>query len=415
MNNILLKLNKLLNNPFIRFFPFLFLYIGILFIFSKDTLVGDEGRYLLYAKNLAQGYYSPPFPNISLWNGPGYPILILPFVAFNGSYLIIRLLNPILLYFSLILIFKTCLNYTSNRTANYTTILFGLYYPIFEYISVILTEIFVIFLISLFSYFITKAYHSSKRNNWFIFSAGLVLGYIALTKILFGYVLVIGIVLFFIISIYRIATKRILYVFIVALLVTTPYLFYTYNLTGKIFYWSNAGGSSLYPLSTPYQNEWGDWFSSSSFKTLEERKDNHEVFLKSIENLDPIQKDKALKKQALNNINNHPKKFFLNWISNWGRMFFSYPYSYANQNPKTFFTLIPNMFIVVFIVIFSILGFINHKSIPWSLKVLLFIAFIYLLGSSFLSAYRRMFYIILPIVSVWLAFIFHHFIKVENK
>jgi len=50
-------------NPYLLFLPLLFLYIAIVLIFSKDVFQGDEGRYIGFAKNLIQGFYSPPAPN----------------------------------------------------------------------------------------------------------------------------------------------------------------------------------------------------------------------------------------------------------------------------------------------------------------------------------------------------------------
>ena len=36
---------------------------------------------------------------------------------------------------------------------------------------------------------------------------------------------------------------------------------YTYSITGKFFFMADSGGSSLYSMSSPFENEHGDWFS----------------------------------------------------------------------------------------------------------------------------------------------------------
>src|SRR3982751_4510520 len=72
---------KAKQNPYLIFAPFLVFYLLICAFFHKDKLQGDEGRYLEFAHNLLHGYYSPPSPRQSLWSGPGYPILLMPFVG----------------------------------------------------------------------------------------------------------------------------------------------------------------------------------------------------------------------------------------------------------------------------------------------------------------------------------------------
>src|SRR5690349_1086566 len=49
---------------------------------SAGAPVGDEWRYLYYADNLLHGFYSP-HDRVFLWNGPGYPLLLAPFVGID--------------------------------------------------------------------------------------------------------------------------------------------------------------------------------------------------------------------------------------------------------------------------------------------------------------------------------------------
>jgi hypothetical protein len=44
-----------------------------------DAFREDEWRYFYYADNLLHGYFSPR-PRVFLWNGPGYPAVLTPFV-----------------------------------------------------------------------------------------------------------------------------------------------------------------------------------------------------------------------------------------------------------------------------------------------------------------------------------------------
>ena len=45
-----------------------------------------------------------------------------------------------------------------------------------------------------------------------------------------------------------------------AFIVNVPYLGYTYHLTGKMFYWSSFGGNNLYWMSSPYPEEYGNYY-----------------------------------------------------------------------------------------------------------------------------------------------------------
>ena len=59
-------------------------------------------------------------------------------------------------------------------------------------------------------------------------------------------------------------------------------MLYTYKLTGKIFSWSTAGGMNLYTLSTPYKNEYGDWFTNSSLKDKTELDSHNKILFDSL-------------------------------------------------------------------------------------------------------------------------------------
>ena len=82
---------------YLKLSPFLLIYLALINLWVLPTsLSGDEGRYIMFSKNLLNGFYSPSFPNINLWNGPGYPIFITPFIALDIPISVIRLFNGFL-------------------------------------------------------------------------------------------------------------------------------------------------------------------------------------------------------------------------------------------------------------------------------------------------------------------------------
>lgn len=168
---------------------------------------------------------------------------------------------------------------------------------------------------------------------------------------------------------------------------------------------------SLYTISTPYENELGDWKNFNELQT----NPNHKDFMNSISQLKPLDKDDAYKRAAIENIKSYPRKYLFNWIANVGRLLFSYPYSNSEQTLKSYFTIIPNMFVVVFIVLALIIGTFNYKRMNQELIILLLFILIYLFCSSLISAFRRMFYITMPFWFLYIAFVFNNIISIKIR
>lgn len=394
----------------LRFLPLLILYICIVLLASEDKFWGDEERYLWFAKNLTKGYYSPSEPHsINLWNGPGYPLVLFPIVLLKLPLLTAKLLNPLFLFLAIVYFNNTLRLYMKERKAVFFSYLLGGYWPFLRYIHRILTEQLAIFLACGFMFHLCKAFNVERHNKAHLLFASFYLGFLALTKIIFGYVILTGLFLFLIIYIWKrsVKFKRTSLIYLFALTLCVPYLLYTYNLTGKIFYWGNSGGLALYLMSTPYENEWGDWLQRKSVY--------HQEVFRSYAHLSPIQLDDELKKQAIKNIMNYPYKFLKNWLANVGRLLFHYPYSYTPQKLSTYYYFIPNIFLVVFYVLSIYPSYKGHKLIPpeiWSLILFALIAFG---GSTFGNAENRYFWPLIPVFTLWISFVFTNIVKINIK
>ena len=429
------NLKTIKRNKSLILLPILGVYLLFTLLFMKENLIGDESRYLMYANNLLNGFYSPPYPDISLWNGPGYPIFISFILFIGGNILLIRTINSLLLFFAVILFYRSIQELKINYKA---AIIFSYLYAFFPplkltFLPLILTEIFSVFLVNLLIFLTIVSLGKKKFSLFWLLSVGVVLAYLAITKVIFAYVILMSLgfsLIIFVIKIKkRIILKRIIFVLISAFLFCVLYQIYTYKLTGNLFYWSNSGGYSFYWMSTPYQNEYGDWFKTSSFLDtnsygqLEDNYSrsvllardsslfiNHGPFLLSLEGLNPIETDLKLKRKAIENIQESPQKFIQNWFANIGRFFFHYPYSYRDQTLNTYLILIPSM-LILFIFCFILYPFIilfikDHVSV----KAFLVYFLLYFLVSSLLCAYSRMSILIFPImmlliISTWRKYI----------
>ncbi len=392
--------------------PFFILYFIICISFKPAGFIGDEERYLTFASNLWNGYYSPATPYFTIWNGPGYPILIAPFVLLNLPVISFRILNSLLLYLSLIVTNKTLNYFIPKNAAMGFTILLGLYYPIYQMLPLILTECASWFVISLLCYIITLNFRKPINLKLNIL-AGLTIAYLAMTKVIFGHVIITMFLFSLFLLIFSTARNFAIKSIIIcsfSLLFCLPWLLYTYNLSGEPLYWSNSGGMSLYTMSTPFPDENGDWHNFDDLRS----NPNHREFISRIEKLPSLEMDKEFQAAAISNIKAHPVKYFKNWIANVGRLIFSYPFSHAEQSIETYFTIIPNMFVIVLIVISLLICVKNPKLLPHELYFMLLFVLIYLFASSLVSAYRRMFFITMPFWSIFIAYVLHSSIKIKT-
>lgn len=401
---------------FSKFLPLLILYFVIALSASTEVFQGDEGRYVEYAQNLSVGFYSPK-NDVSLWNGPGYPIVLLPFILFDLPLIFPKLLNAVFSVLAVYYLYRSLNLYLGGKQALFVAYLFGLYPPFLRTIHLLLTENLVIFLISGFVFHFCCSHRKNSNKKLHLIAASLYLGYLAITKIFFGYVLAVCLIVFSIGFLWKRLSflKTSVPMWALALFLCIPYLIYTYDLTGRVFYWGNSGGASLYWMSTPYQGEFGDWISSMDFADNPQLCKNHCAFFKEISNLNSIERDDALKKQAIENISEHPKKFFMNLVANISRMFFSYPFSYTPQKLSTLFFIIPNMFVIVLAVLCIYPSFVCRHNLPREIFCLLFFIAVAFAGSSFLSAYDRQFRILIPIMLLWISFVFFRLVNVEFR
>ena len=111
--------------------PLLALYIAIIFAFKSSELKGDEPRYVRYAINLSQGYYSEK-NDVEIVNGPGYPLFLLPFIKLKIPLVIPKIMNAFLLFFAIVYFYPTLNLYMDERTSILSTYLTGCIFSYFQ-------------------------------------------------------------------------------------------------------------------------------------------------------------------------------------------------------------------------------------------------------------------------------------------
>lgn len=406
----------------LSFLPLLLIYLAITIFFSKNYLQGDEGRYIQFAQNLLNGFYAmPDLKPGFLWNGPGYPLLISILKFTDSPLMLYRIVNSILLFFGIIFFYKSLKFNFSKKPAIALSYFLGLTHHVFLIaITRVLTESLSFFLItfSLFHFIKYRSGGNKKNLVLFIISSS----FLILTKVFFAYVfLALSILSIIHFLVFKFKNVDFIKLSFLPLVLCLPYLCYTYSITSKIFYWSDSGGSSLYCMSTPYEDEFGDWFPThhDAFfdKTFLERKEHVPFFnsLKPFKN-DGLEYDIRLKKQALINIKHNPGKFFKNWILNISRTFTNNPRTSKQGLSVSIFQPLNSVYFSFILVCFVLsciyLSLKPTNKIPFYISVF---SLVYLFGISLLSSMQRFLFPIYPLILFSIIQSFHHFIESTIK
>ena len=399
-----------------RFLPLLILYVLVLFSNPHHYSRTDETRYMWFAENLSKGYYTTD-GEVNLWTGPGYPLVLSPFVALGLPWFAARALNVVFMFGAVLYLYAALRHHVNIPAATIGACVLGIWPTVVRFVPRLMTETLAVFLVCGFIFHLARLHREERLSRGHLLAASCYLAYLALTRVLFGYVILAGLVVFLILYLLRRQRSlgKDLLAYCVALLLCVPYLLYTHSVTGKVFCWANSGGLSLYWMSSPYETDLGDWHAQTAMSRNPELKKNHMEFFGRIAMLSNIERDDALKAKALENIARHPGKFLRNWVANVGRLLFNYPYSYRTQKIETYSRMIPGMLIVVFGLLCVYPTYAGRRRIPhhvWSLLVFGVLAFG---GSSLLSAYNRLFVPLVPVTVVWITVTLARLVRVEVR
>jgi len=209
---------------------------------------------------------------------------------------------------------------------------------------------------------------------------------------------------------------------LIACIITLPYLVYTYNLTGRVFYWG-TGQENLYWMTTPYPDEYGDWKGDLTRNPVDlgnynvadagdSLKAHHRDF-DSVYQYKGLQKDDAFKKIAIHNIKTYPLKYAKNIVYNLGRIFFHYPFSYASQRTKILMVFPLNGIILTLILICLVPTVKNWRKIIYPVRFTLIIGFLYLGENMLLSSEVRVLTLVVPIILFWSGYILQRSVKIN--
>jgi len=395
--------------------PLLGLYLAITVIASKPKFEGDESGYVGIANRMI-GKPDAATQDLRLWWGPGYPFVLVPFLVLKLPWIAAKCLNAGFLFGAILYFYGLMRRYVACNTALMTTLAAGLYPPFMRELHQLLAESLTLLLVCGFMFHFSSLFESSRRSRPHLVAASAFLGYLALTKVFFGYAIAALLLLWTGLLLWRRtpALRNASLVFLIALIWCVPYLSYTHALTGRTFYWGTSGGMSLYWMSSPQPNELGSWFSSEEVREDPELAPHREFFAK-LHGLSDVERDDAYKRQAISNIIHHPANYAAKWAANVGRLLFSYPFSFTPQRLSTYFFMAPNMVVVVLFLLSLFPAALRPRAVPFEMWALLLFASVAFGGSTLLSAYDRQFWPLAPILFAWMGYVYARLLKISFR
>jgi hypothetical protein len=407
-------------------------HLGMVLWSSTPRLSGDEPRYWLMAQHLIHGTFASRETRL-LWNGPGYPMSLIPWVSLELPYIFPRSINALWMSLAAFASWKWFSILGLPRPTLQAGLL-SLYLLLHGSLSDrLMSEPMAVALVALGAWATTRVIELESplgkgQQLWRFLLAAAVWAALALTKVFFAYVLTSGFFLATTAWLFTVckkkyrnkkwnrdnlyngnpignppafATSSTVMIAALALSFCLPYLLYTWQLTGRLFYWGNSGGAQLYCLSLPETQFLGDWQNSDAVIQNPEFYGQHAAFYAALDTLDFVTQDDRLKAAAMQNFRKYPEKAFTNWRANVNRMILGQPISNYPGNSQELKSGNRAIFqgMWFYACLLAILAVFYRRGIrlPPSLYLLSSFALISVLGLSLLSSEPRLVFPLIPI------------------
>jgi hypothetical protein len=268
----------------------------------------------------------------------------------------------------------------------------------------LLTEPLTLLCVCTFLWSFCKMQRSERWMPWALLSA-FALGWLILTRVMFGHVAMTLLVLCLASGIFwkrmRQPLLRTAAVAAAGLMICVPYLADTHEKTGKLYCWSTNSGEVLYWLTSTYPGECGNWFDYDDAMNHPDLAANHRQFFERITKLPALQRDAAFMDQALKNIKANPKGVLQNWVCNVVRLCFNTPFSFKPEDLKSTVITAFNGPLLAMVLLALGLAWRFPRGLPPEIGLLWLFAAIYFGGSTLAASLARYFLVITPIL--WLA------------
>jgi hypothetical protein len=313
-----------------RLAPLLPLYVGAALLIQHGAGPADDEASLLgFAHALLQGRYATigtSSPVAYLWHGPALPLMLAPMVWIGLPLWAMRLLTgPLLLFVAIVLFERVLALRLDRRRALAGAYGLGLFVPFGYLLRSVAKEELALVLVVTAMYGITRALEHGRRRH--VLLAGLALAGLVYDRVEYGWVAIAMLLVALAWTLRRrgrATPRRFLAVCSIAVAGCVPWLLYTYSITGRILYWGNSGGLSLYWTSVGRPDQNGAWHAVHTV-FRDAYLAPFRPFFRRIDRLPPLQRDLALQSAALHNAFAHPARTAVNVAANATRMLFADP------------------------------------------------------------------------------------------
>lgn len=380
------------------------IYLARALAFHSDVLTLDEQRYLDCARNIVAGYLVTD-ENPDFVNGPGYPLVLAPFVKFGVSLFWARAINGIWLGLACVLLYSTIRSYAGWGWA-LVAALWMMFQPSMMRLGpFLMSEAFMLLCVAAFLWSYCRAIRARQRVAGWIALAALAFTAMAMTRVMFGHVatatLLITSALWPFLPRFRQPLARTAMVMGMSLLMCLPYLSYTHAKTGKVWSWSTNSGELLYWITSANPGENGFWYSYDEAMTHPDLAPHHRAFFERVTRLPVLEREQAFKEKALQNLRTvPPSRLVHHWLCNLCRMSFGFPRAHVSEDLSRGVMVLFNGPLLLGLLGAVVVLVLRPASVPPEIYLVGLVAFVYLGGSTIPPALIRYSMVVTPLV--WL-------------
>lgn len=384
----------------------LILHAVAIWLARTPEMIWDEGRYLESAHDLLEGKFaSSEWPEII--HGPGYPAFLAPFVAIGVELQGLRFLNAPLMACAVCLMYQAALAWLGSRPLALAAAAGMMVHPSFLRVSpFLMTEPLALCCLAAFAWLFHLWMTGEGGRRWpLLAGAALSLGWLMLTRVIYGQVTEVTLVL--LLAVYpfwksrRQELGRAVVVMAASLMLCIPYLVHTARATGSPHCWSTFGSELLYWSSSDHH---GDWFENGEAIENPALAPTHAAFLREQEKLPPLERQRRYAQKAAENIKTHPARYLVNCLHNISRLAFGYPRSLREQDLGAGLLFIVNVPLLLLLGAALLLAARRWRGMPFDLLVLSAFTGIYLAASILLPALARYGIIMWPVFAIFTAY-----------
>lgn len=376
------------------------LYTAMAFALHTEQSVWDEWRYMETAENMLKGFFiDAREPHIV--GGPGYPLVLMPFLAMDVSLVWARVLNGVFVGLAGVLVFQVVRHYAGRWWALAAALMVAFHPNLARTTPTLMTEAISMFQIAAFLWLFTRALRGGRGGVVWIVLSAVVLGWLAMTRMIFGHV-ILAMTVFSLAGLVvwrsqRIAMAKTVATMVLAFACCMPYLLHTRQLTGQFPCWTTTSGELLYWFTSHHPGENGHWFSDDDAMGRPELAPNHKAMFERVRQMHILERNETLMNAAKENIRSAPLAVASNWVCNISRLLFGFPRSFQREEVVTMLLVVFNGPLLFLLAGALALWAFRCSSMPVEIAVLALLAFVYLGGASLASALPRYLLPVLPI------------------